>query len=77
MFDKDLYIKEIFEKCKKTENQKKYFFEKEISFNKKFKLIPQLIACIILFVGVGALAYTGVTNNSKQRPGQSIPSNQS
>ena len=77
MFDKDLYKKEIFEKCKKTESRKKYFFEKEISFNKKFKLIPQLIACIILFVGVGALAYTGVTNNSKQRPEQNIASNQS
>lgn len=77
MFDKDLYKKEIFEKCKKTENLKKYFFVKEISFNKKFKLIPQLIACIILFVGVGALAYTGVTNNSKQRPEQNIASNQS
>ena len=29
MFDKDLYKKEIFEKCKKTENQKNIFSKKK------------------------------------------------
>lgn len=74
MFDKELYKKEVFEKCSNT--KKDNFFTKDINFNKKFRFIPQLVAGILLFVGVGTLAYTGVVNNAKQKPEQNIAENQ-
>lgn len=70
MFDKELYKKEVFQKCANAENNN--FLTKDVSFNKKFRFIPQLVVGILLFFGVGALAYTGVVNNTRQKPEQNI-----